>query len=111
MRTEVIVLAAGEGKRMNSALPKVLHPLAGKPLLQHVLETALSLQPEACHVVTGAGADDVQSGMRGLEVNWVQQSEQLGTGHAVLKRQTPPRGEASYCDLPSEGTAGCRDWP
>lgn len=85
MTVEILVLAAGEGKRMRSALPKVLHTLAGRPLLQHVLDTARSLQPDSCHVVVGHGAGAVREALAANPVNWVPQSEQLGTGHAVIQ--------------------------
>jgi bifunctional UDP-N-acetylglucosamine pyrophosphorylase/glucosamine-1-phosphate N-acetyltransferase len=84
MSLEVIVLAAGQGTRMRSDLPKVLHPLAGRPLLAHVLDTARSLDPAKIHVVVGHGADAVRARCHGEDIHWVQQSEQLGTGHAVL---------------------------
>jgi bifunctional UDP-N-acetylglucosamine pyrophosphorylase/glucosamine-1-phosphate N-acetyltransferase len=83
MKLEIIVLAAGQGTRMKSQLPKVLHTLAGRPLLQHVLQTAQGLQPRAVHVVVGHGAEEVQSALSAFAVNWVLQEEQLGTGHAV----------------------------
>ncbi len=79
----IIILAAGQGKRMNSTLPKVLHPLAGKALLAHVLETAASLQPAAMHVVYGYGGDAVPKALPTAGVEWVLQDRQLGTGHAV----------------------------
>ncbi|MBT6732071.1 MAG: NTP transferase domain-containing protein, partial [Acidiferrobacteraceae bacterium] len=84
MTLEVIVLAAGKGTRMRSALPKVLHRLAGRPLLDHVLRTAALLEPARIHVVCGYGAQAVreQLGESG-NINWVEQVEQLGTGHAV----------------------------
>lgn len=81
----VIILAAGQGTRMKSALPKVLHPLAGKPLLQHVVDTAQLLKPRACHIVFGHGGDLVQQQIKVANANWVQQSQQLGTGHAVAQ--------------------------
>ncbi len=85
MPLEVIILAAGQGTRMNSRLPKVLHPLAGRPLLEHVIEAALCLQPAAVHVVIGHGAEQVQEQLAHFAVNWVIQREQLGTGHGVLQ--------------------------
>jgi len=85
MQLEVIILAAGQGTRMKSSLPKVLHPLAGRPLLEHVIVTALSLQPAAVHAVIGHGAEQVQQQLAGYNVNWVTQHEQLGTGHGVLQ--------------------------
>ena len=68
---------------MNSALPKVLHPLAGQPLLAHVLERAATLQPASIHVVYGHGGEQVRAALAGAPVNWVNQAEQLGTGHAL----------------------------
>ncbi|MGQ7846602.1 bifunctional UDP-N-acetylglucosamine diphosphorylase/glucosamine-1-phosphate N-acetyltransferase GlmU [Granulosicoccus sp. 3-233] len=82
MTTRLIVLAAGKGTRMKSAMPKVLHRLAGKPLLGHVLDTGLQLNPASITVVIGHGADQVQSTIE-QPVKWALQSEQLGTGHAV----------------------------
>ncbi len=80
----VIVLAAGEGKRMKSAKPKVLMPLAGRPLLAHVLDTARALHPARIHVVHGHLGDQVRAVLTDLgDLTWVQQAEQRGTGHAV----------------------------
>jgi len=81
----IVVLAAGQGSRMKSRLPKVLHSLAGRPMLQHVLETARALQPEGTHVVIGHGAKQVSSAMQAFPVTWAEQAEQLGTGHAVAQ--------------------------
>ena len=82
----VIILAAGEGKRMKSALPKVLQPLAGRPLLSHVIDTARSLEPAAIRVVYGHGGETVREALVGGEsVEWTLQAQQLGTGHAVLQ--------------------------
>jgi bifunctional UDP-N-acetylglucosamine pyrophosphorylase/glucosamine-1-phosphate N-acetyltransferase len=80
----VIILAAGEGKRMKSALPKVLLPLAGRPLLAHVLETARLLRPDAIHVVFGHRGEQVREAfVEARDVVWVNQPEQRGTGDAV----------------------------
>jgi bifunctional UDP-N-acetylglucosamine pyrophosphorylase/glucosamine-1-phosphate N-acetyltransferase len=80
----VIVLAAGEGRRMKSLLPKVLMPLAGKSLLAHVLDTARALRPEGLHVVYGHRGEQVRTVFaRDADIHWVHQSEQRGTGHAV----------------------------
>jgi bifunctional UDP-N-acetylglucosamine pyrophosphorylase / glucosamine-1-phosphate N-acetyltransferase len=79
----IVILAAGQGKRMNSDLPKVLHPLAGKPLLAHVLDCAATLTPAAIHVVYGHGGELVRAALASAPVSWVLQAEQLGTGHAV----------------------------
>ncbi|HEY4636846.1 MAG TPA: bifunctional UDP-N-acetylglucosamine diphosphorylase/glucosamine-1-phosphate N-acetyltransferase GlmU [Burkholderiales bacterium] len=85
MSLAVIVLAAGQGKRMHSALPKVLHPLAGRPLLAHVLEAARALDPAQVIVVHGHGGADVRAAFAGADVSWVEQSQQLGTGHALAQ--------------------------
>ena len=85
MSLEIIILAAGRGTRMRSQKPKVLHLLAGKPLLAHVLATARSLQPKALHVVVGHAGDEVQKALQADDIHWVQQDQQLGTGHAVLQ--------------------------
>ena len=84
MTLEVIVLAAGKGTRMRSSLPKVLHNLGGRPLLQHVLQTALALEPSRIHVVSGYGSELVRECIGdSIDINWVIQKEQLGTGHAL----------------------------
>ena len=85
MPVTVVVLAAGQGKRMHSDLPKVLQPLAGRPLLDHVLDAAKALQPAAIHVVYGHGGDRVRAAFADHELSWTLQSEQLGTGHAVAQ--------------------------
>jgi len=79
----VIVLAAGKGKRMHSELPKVLHCLAGRPLLAHVLDTARTLEAAVIHVVHGHEAEQVRGHFHDAPVRWVAQEQQLGTGHAV----------------------------
>ena len=81
----VVILAAGMGKRMRSDLPKVLHPLAGRPLLSHVLDCARSLAPARVVVVYGHGGDLVPRTMSAGDVEWALQSPQLGTGHAVMQ--------------------------
>ena len=86
MPVSVVVLAAGQGKRMHSALPKVLQPLAGRPLLEHVLRAARAIQPAAIHVVYGHGGDQVRAAFaEQTDLHWVLQAEQLGTGHAVMQ--------------------------
>ena len=80
---EIIILAAGKGTRMRSALPKVLHGLAGKPMLGHVIDTADTLDPSRIHVVYGHGGDTVPAAFPDRGVTWVEQDRQLGTGHAV----------------------------
>src|SRR5947207_219329 len=79
------ILAAGEGKRMQSALPKVLQPLAGRPLLKHVIDTARTLAPAAIQVVYGHGGEQVPAALQDEPVSWTLQAERLGTGHAVLQ--------------------------
>ena len=82
-RLNIIILAAGQGTRMKSALPKVLHKLAHKPLLLHVLDTARQLDAHTVHVVYGHGGEQVKQQLAKENVNWVLQDQQLGTGHAV----------------------------
>jgi bifunctional UDP-N-acetylglucosamine pyrophosphorylase/glucosamine-1-phosphate N-acetyltransferase len=79
----IVILAAGKGTRMHSNLPKVLHPLAGKPMLLHVLDTARKLHPSNLCVVYGYGGDEVANTIAAKDVVWVHQPEQNGTGHAV----------------------------
>ena len=82
----VVILAAGEGKRMKSKLAKVLMPLAGRPLLAHVIEAARALQPSAIHVVYGHNGDQVRGAFAGQpDLRWALQAERLGTGHAVAQ--------------------------
>jgi bifunctional UDP-N-acetylglucosamine pyrophosphorylase/glucosamine-1-phosphate N-acetyltransferase len=81
----VVILAAGQGKRMRSDLPKVLHPLAGRPLLAHVLDTARALGPARICVVYGHGGERVREALADDAVAWVRQEPQLGTGHALMQ--------------------------
>jgi bifunctional UDP-N-acetylglucosamine pyrophosphorylase/glucosamine-1-phosphate N-acetyltransferase len=81
----IVILAAGRGVRMQSDLPKVMQPLAGAPLLGYVLELASQLGPAAIHVVIGHGAERVREYFAGAPVHWALQSEQLGTGHALMQ--------------------------
>ena len=83
MSTTVIILAAGKGTRMRSSLPKVLQPLAGRPLLGHVIETAKKLNADNIITIYGHGGDRVQTAFAQQDIKWVEQAEQLGTGHAV----------------------------
>ncbi len=85
MSTDVVILAAGQGSRMKSSLPKVLHPIGGKPLAQHVIDTAVRLEAERIHLVIGHGADQVRATLRGDQLQWAVQEQQLGTGHAVAQ--------------------------
>jgi bifunctional UDP-N-acetylglucosamine pyrophosphorylase/glucosamine-1-phosphate N-acetyltransferase len=79
----IVILAAGEGKRMKSTLPKVLQPLAGRPLLKHVIDTALALSPASIQIVYGHGGDAVRAALAREPVAWTLQAERLGTGHAL----------------------------
>lgn len=94
MSTTVVILAAGKGTRMRSTLPKVLQPLAGRPLLGHVIETAKKIQAKNIITIFGHGGDLVQQAFQDEKIQWVEQKEQLGTGHAV--KVTLPK-------LPQEG--------
>ena len=103
-RLAVVILAAGEGKRMKSRLPKVLQPLAGRPLLAHVLDTAGALSPASIHIVYGHGGEQVRAAFPGAALSWVRQAEQLGTGHA-LQQAVPQIPDADtvlvlYGDVP-----------
>jgi bifunctional UDP-N-acetylglucosamine pyrophosphorylase/glucosamine-1-phosphate N-acetyltransferase len=82
----VVILAAGQGRRMHSDLPKVLQPLAGRPLLAHVIDTAVELDAAGIHVVHGHGGEQVQAAFAGdARLRWAHQAEQLGTGHALVQ--------------------------
>ncbi len=83
MNLQVVILAAGKGTRMRSSLPKVLHKIADTPLVEHVICTAKSLKPNKVIGVYGHGGDIVPSKMKAYDLIWVEQAEQLGTGHAV----------------------------
>ena len=85
MPLSIVILAAGQGKRMKSNLPKVLQPLAGRPILSHVLDAAKGLKADAIHVVYGHGGEQVKQALAAEPVSWVLQAEQLGTGHAVAQ--------------------------
>ncbi len=85
MSVSIVILAAGNGSRMKSNMPKVLHPLGGTPMLERIIKTAQTLIPKAIHVVYGSGGESVLKAMEHLNVDWVYQAEQLGTGHAVAQ--------------------------
>jgi bifunctional UDP-N-acetylglucosamine pyrophosphorylase/glucosamine-1-phosphate N-acetyltransferase len=85
MSLEIVILAAGQGTRMRSALPKVLHPIAGNSMLGHVIHSARQLDPQRIHVVIGHGADAVRERLAADDLNFVLQDKQLGTGHAVAQ--------------------------
>ncbi|WP_319803975.1 NTP transferase domain-containing protein, partial [Acidithiobacillus sp. HP-11] len=104
MITDIVVLAAGQGTRMRSARPKVLQALGGKPLLEHVLDTAQALQPRHLHVVIGNGAELVQEHFSQWPVQWWHQQEQRGTGDALKAALPGLRGAdrvlVLYGDVP-----------
>jgi len=81
----IVILAAGEGTRMKSRLPKVLHRIGGRPMIAHILDTAAQLDPAAIHVVIGSGAEEVRAACQNRPVRWVLQAERMGTGHAVMQ--------------------------
>lgn len=85
MTLSIVILAAGLGKRMCSQLPKVLHPIGGKSILAHVVNTAQSLNPNDIYVVVGHGSDRVRQQFTHLPIHWIEQDKQLGTGHAVAQ--------------------------
>ncbi len=85
MSLDIVILAAGQGTRMRSALPKVLHPVAGNSMLGHVIHSARQLQPQGMHVVIGHGAEVVRERLAADDLNFVLQDKQLGTGHAVAQ--------------------------
>ncbi|WP_455366504.1 bifunctional UDP-N-acetylglucosamine diphosphorylase/glucosamine-1-phosphate N-acetyltransferase GlmU [Kaarinaea lacus] len=100
----VVILAAGQGTRMKSALPKVLHEIGGKSLLEHVIQSARQLNATTLHIVYGHGGEQVKQLLSHYEVNWVLQDQQLGTGHAVEQAMPNiPDGESVlvlYGDVP-----------
>jgi bifunctional UDP-N-acetylglucosamine pyrophosphorylase/glucosamine-1-phosphate N-acetyltransferase len=103
MSLDIVILAAGQGTRMRSALPKVLHPVAGQSMLGHVIATARQLSPKRIHVVIGHGAEKVRERLAADDLNFVVQAEQLGTGHAVAQavpELTAERVLILYGDVP-----------
>jgi bifunctional UDP-N-acetylglucosamine pyrophosphorylase / glucosamine-1-phosphate N-acetyltransferase len=104
MILDIVILAAGQGTRMRSALPKVLHPVAGKAMLGHAIDCARALKPRQIHVVIGHGADKVRSALDASDLNWVLQDQQLGTGHAVAQALPAAQGAEQilvlYGDVP-----------
>ncbi len=85
MNLAVVILAAGKGTRMKSDLPKVLHPIAGRPMVQHVVDAAGALDPANTVLIYGHGGDAVRRAVTGSRLQWAEQAEQLGTGHAVAQ--------------------------
>jgi bifunctional UDP-N-acetylglucosamine pyrophosphorylase/glucosamine-1-phosphate N-acetyltransferase len=100
----IVILAAGQGKRMHSNLPKVLHPLAGKPLLAHVIDSARRLSPQTLCLVYGHGGDAVRATLDAPDLAWALQEPQLGTGHAVQQALPYLKGDGTtlilYGDVP-----------
>jgi bifunctional UDP-N-acetylglucosamine pyrophosphorylase/glucosamine-1-phosphate N-acetyltransferase len=95
----IVILAAGDGTRMKSGLPKVLHSVGGRPMLLHLLETAGGLRPAAIHVVVGNGAERVRTACSQYDVNWVLQEQRRGTGHAVMQAMPAIPDDASVLIL------------
>lgn len=85
MSLHIVILAAGQGSRMCSKTPKVLHPIGGQSMLKRVIDTALTLNPEQIHVIIGHAGQEIQKALSAAPVNWVFQAQQLGTGHAVMQ--------------------------
>jgi bifunctional UDP-N-acetylglucosamine pyrophosphorylase/glucosamine-1-phosphate N-acetyltransferase len=104
MPVDIVILAAGQGTRMNSSLPKVLHRIAGKSLLQHVVDAASAFGDVEIHIVIGHGAQQVRESIQGEHLHWVMQEHQLGTGHALLQALPNLREDAVvlilYGDVP-----------
>lgn len=100
----IVILAAGQGKRMHSNLPKVLHPVAGKALVSHVIDTARSLSPQTLCLVYGHGGDALRTTLKDADLVWVLQEPQLGTGHAVQQALPHLNNEGAtlilYGDVP-----------
>ena len=113
MSVHVVILAAGQGSRMKSNLPKVLHPLAGKSLLHHVVENADKLGAEGTHIVIGHGAELVRDSFEDVTtsntIHWSKQEQQLGTGHAVAQALPNVPDDVTvlilYGDVPLTNTA------
>ena len=104
MRLTAVILAAGQGTRMKSDLPKVLHPLAGRPLVEYAVETALAVTGVPPVLVIGYGSEQVRA-ILGDRARYVLQERQLGTGHAVLQARSALAGQADavlvfYADMP-----------
>lgn len=109
----IVILAAGKGTRMRSDLPKVLHAVAGKPILHHVIDAARQLQPKSITIVYGFGGEQVKQHTPGDDLYWVLQAEQLGTGHAVQQAlpALPDEGKTLILlgDVPLVDVAACAD--
>jgi bifunctional UDP-N-acetylglucosamine pyrophosphorylase / glucosamine-1-phosphate N-acetyltransferase len=104
MKLSIIILAAGLGKRMHSDIPKVLHRIADKPIIRHVVDSASALQADSIHIVYGHGGTQVRETLADTDVFWVEQAQQLGTGHAVAQAMPQIADDAMvlvvYGDVP-----------
>jgi bifunctional UDP-N-acetylglucosamine pyrophosphorylase/glucosamine-1-phosphate N-acetyltransferase len=104
MPLDIVILAAGQGTRMNSSLPKVLHTIAGKSMLQHVIDAGRVFDDARLHVVIGHGAEKIRNAIKDDDIHWVVQEQQLGTGHAVQQALPFLRAKATalilYGDVP-----------
>jgi len=103
MSVDIVILAAGAGTRMRSNRPKVLHKLAGKSMLSHVIDTARHLKPKAIHLITGYAAEEVRQACQAEDLHFIHQAQQLGTGHAVMQALPFLSGEKTlvlYGDVP-----------
>lgn len=113
MLLDIVILAAGKGTRMKSAKPKVLHTIGGHPLLGHVLDAAQELESDNINIIVGHGADQVRAEFEGVDVNFIEQIEQLGTGHAMQQSLPHLRDDAAvlilYGDVPLTPTATLRE--
>ncbi|MCJ8271362.1 MAG: NTP transferase domain-containing protein, partial [Psychrosphaera sp.] len=107
MALSVVILAAGKGTRMRSSLPKVLHPIAHKPMVQHVIDAAKALHAESLNVVYGFAGEQLTTAIDDPNVQWVMQSKQLGTGHAVKQAMGNIKDDNDvlvlYADVPLIG--------
>lgn len=99
MQYGVIILAAGKGTRMRSALPKLLHPVGGRPMLGHLLEVASHLSQQSPIVIIGHGAEQLQQAFASQTISWVEQKQQLGTGHAVMQTLPQLQDDITYLIL------------
>lgn len=99
MQLNVVILAAGQSKRMRSAKPKLLHTLAGKPILEHLINTVQKLHPKTIHVVYGHNGEQIRQYFANYPIHWVEQSEQLGTGHALAQAMPAIANESAVLVL------------
>jgi len=99
---EVIILAAGEGRRMNSSLPKVVQPIGGQPMLLRLLAAVRELDPDRIHVVVGAGAEHIERLLKGSDCNLINQAERIGTGHAAAQVLPHVQSESRLLILPGD---------